>query len=115
MDEDKAPVSIATRMEFERMLGSEQKYRMVRAARVVLRIMAALVVVFGLIELFLTPHSPTSSSTVYAKLSAMQVALRLFDLAVRAFVLLLGAQLLDLWLDLITEVRGLAERVGQRR
>lgn len=75
----------------------------------------ALAVVLGLIELFVTPYSPTSSSTVYDKLSGMQVVVRLFELAVRAFVLLLSAQLLTLWLDLIAEVRGLADRMGQRR
>jgi hypothetical protein len=112
MDEDKAPLSMATRRQLESVLVGDQ-YRLVRAGRVILST-AALVVVLGMVELFLTPSSPGSSSSVFDELGAVQAVGRLFEIAVRAFVLLLGAQLLQLWLDLFAAVRELEERVTSR-
>jgi len=109
MDEH-GPVSESAKLELEQMMRKTTGYPLLSIARTLLKLMAVLVILGGVGELFLFSLKPDSSRVLSDSLSSFAIASHLVGIAAQAFGLLVMAECLRLGLDLSFELRSLKNR-----
>src|SRR5687767_8358016 len=96
------------RSRYEHELLFHTDYPLVRIGRRVLQILAALVVLLGLLGLAL--DEPGTHRSPLESLPFLELILRLGEVAMRAFLLALGAEVLSLVSEVVRSLRALLDR-----
>ncbi len=117
MNDDDAPLSEGTQLEVDQLqqqLKGRPGYKLVRAARIVAFVLAALALVELLVALAVVPGVSRATQETYERMSGLEVLALVIGALAKAFFLFVSAEILELWLESIEALRWLRDNIRTR-